>query len=180
MKGFFKYFVLIFIGITFINTVAIASAVDISYQLPGTQAASFSNPCTTVINFYYFALFISGILAFGAIVWGGIKYSISAGNPSGQSEGLDWIKGAILGIILLAGSYFLLNIINPTLVSCQMPTLAPLPSSTAPTAPTPTPTPGATSTTPTATSTTPNNASSNSADDSNINYDSETSSIYTD
>jgi len=152
----------------------------ISYQLPGTQAASFSNPCTTVINFYYFALFISGILAFGAIVWGGIKYSISAGNPSGQSEGLDWIKGAILGIILLAGSYFLLNIINPTLVSCQMPTLAPLPSSTAPTAPTPTPTPGATSTTPTATSTTPNNASSNSADDSNINYDSETSSIYTD
>jgi len=176
MKCFFKYFALIFIGIASISAITIASAVTISYQLPGTQAASLNNPCTSVINFYYFALFISGILAFGAIVWGGIKYSISAGNPSGQSEGLDWIKGAVLGIVLLAGSYFLLNIINPTLVTCQMPTLAPLPSSTAPIAPTPgaNPTPGAT-----ATSTTPTNASSDPSDDSSINY-SETSSIYTD
>ena len=178
MKFSAKPLFILFAVIAVSLPVFVFAQTTISYQLPGTQAASFSNPCTTVINFYYFALFISGILAFGAIVWGGIKYSISAGNPSGQSEGLDWIKGAILGIILLAGSYFLLNIINPTLVSCQMPTLAPLPSSTAPIAPTPTP--GATSTTPTATSTTPNNASSNSADDSNINYNSETSSIYTD
>ena len=98
----------------------------LNFQLPGTQAASLNNPCTTVINFYYFALFISGILAFGAIAWGGIKYSISVGNPSGQSEGIDWIEGAVLGILLLAGSYLLLNTINPALVTCQMPSIAPL------------------------------------------------------
>ena len=103
--------------------VFVFAQVTLSYQLPGTVTPTLANPCTTVINFYYFALFISGILAFGAIAWGGIKYSISVGNPSGQSEGIDWIEGAVLGILLLAGSYLLLNTINPALVTCQMPSI---------------------------------------------------------
>lgn len=102
--------------------------VTINYQIPGAQTVSANNPCTTVINFYWFALLISGILAFGAIVWGGIKYAVSAGNPSGQSDGKDWIKGALLGILLLAGAYLILNIVNPALVHCSIPGLSQLPS----------------------------------------------------
>ena len=60
---------------------------------------------------------ISGVLAFGAIVYGGIKYTLAAGNPSGQSEGKEWVKGALTGLLLLVGAYAILNIINPQLTS---------------------------------------------------------------
>ncbi len=125
----------------FFSTAAVFAAVfpllvfaqtTINYQIPGAQAYSATNPCTTIINFYWFALLVSGILAFGAIVWGGIKYAMAAGNPSGQSEGKEWIMGALLGILLLAGSYFVLNIINPALVTCTLPTLSALPQFSAP------------------------------------------------
>ena len=70
-----------------------AEAVNISVNIPGTYTTS-NNPGAVVANFYSFALLIGGILAFGAIVWGGVKYAIAAGNPSAQSDGKDWIVGA--------------------------------------------------------------------------------------
>jgi hypothetical protein len=129
MKKYWGLLLLVFIIVTF--AVTAKAQVTLDYSLPGAQVTSnANNPCTTVINFYYFALFISGILAFGAIVWGGIKYAISAGNPSGQSEGVDWIKGALYGILLLASAYLILNIINPNLTQCSLPGLSPLPTTT--------------------------------------------------
>ena len=126
------FIALLVFAIIIVPTVVV-KAIGINVNIPGAQvSAAAANPCTTVINFYKFALLISGILAFGAIVWGGIKYAVSAGNPSGQSEGKDWIKGALLGILLLAGAYLILNIINPALVHCQMPVIQQLPASTAP------------------------------------------------
>ena len=124
-------FFLILMGVAFAIT-AEAISINLSPQAQNAIYQAANNPCTTVINFYMFALLISGILAFGAIVWGGIKYATSAGNPSGQSEGIDWIKGALLGILLLAASYLILNIINPALVHCSMPGLEQLPTTTPP------------------------------------------------
>jgi len=131
MKFFKKVFFVLCVVAVVVFPIFVFAQVTINYQIPGTQPASANNPCTTVINFYMFALLISGILAFGAIVWGGIKYAVSAGNPSGQSEGKDWIKGALLGILLLAASYLILNIINPALVHCSLPELSKLPATTA-------------------------------------------------
>jgi hypothetical protein len=112
-----------------IVSAATVKAVDINYQIPGDQTISpGSNPGGIVRNFYLFALLISGILAFGAIVYGGIKYAISAGNPSGQSEGTEWIKGALWGILLLAGAYLILKTINPALINLNIPTLSKLPT----------------------------------------------------
>ena len=110
-----------------VSPVFVFADVTINVNIPGSQAVSASNPCTTVINFYWFALMISGILAFGAIVWGGIKYFLAAGNPSGQTEGREWIMGALLGILLLASTYLVLSIINPALITCQIPQLSQLP-----------------------------------------------------
>jgi len=104
--------------------------VQISLTIPGVTSAS--SPGGFVGGLYNFALLASGILAFGAIVWGGIKYITAAGSPSGQSEGKEWIKGAIYGLILLFGAYLILNIINPDIVSLSLPTLAPLPAPTTP------------------------------------------------
>lgn len=93
--------------------------------VPGSYPAS-SGPGGFVANLYLFALFISGVLAFGAVVYGGIKYLASAGNPSGQSEGRQWIESALLGLLLLVGAYLILDVVNPALINLTLPTLQPL------------------------------------------------------
>ncbi len=98
--------------------------VDISAAIPGTNSITTQTPPSAfVANFYNYALSISGILAFGVIVYGGIKYMVSAGNPSGQGDAKEWIKSAIMGLLLLAGAYMVLNIINPGLVNMGLPSL---------------------------------------------------------
>jgi hypothetical protein len=66
---------------------------------------------------------IGGVLAFGAIVYGGVLYAISMGNPSRQSEGKEWIQSALIGLLLLAGATLILKTINPDLVNLNLPTL---------------------------------------------------------
>ena len=98
------------------------AAVEISTRIPGAYAVS-EGPGGFIANFYQFALMIGGILAFGAIVYGGIKYTLAAGNPSGQTEGKEWIKSAIYGLLLLLAVYLVLYTINPELVNLGLPTL---------------------------------------------------------
>jgi hypothetical protein len=115
-----------------------AHAVTISMSIPGTTPnSSTTSPGAFVANFYQFALMIGGILAFGVIVYGGVKYMAAAGNPSGQSDAKEWIQAALLGLLLLIGAYFVLNVINPQLLNLTLPTLTPVniqsaPPSTAP------------------------------------------------
>ncbi|MDP2650826.1 MAG: hypothetical protein Q8P04_01900, partial [bacterium] len=49
------------------------------------------------------------------IVFGGILYTVSAGNASKQDDAKQWITGALIGLLLLFGSYLILNTINPEL-----------------------------------------------------------------
>lgn len=103
--------------------VAIAHAVTISMNLPGTANATSSGPGAFVANFYQFALMIGGVLAFGVVVYGGVRYMASVGNPSGQSDAKEWIEAALLGLLLLVGAYFVLNVVNPQLTTLGLPTL---------------------------------------------------------
>ncbi len=91
-----------------------------------------------VQGIYLFALSLAGILAFGAIVYGGIKYALGRGNPSSESEGKSWITGALLGLLLLAGAYLILQTVNPALVTLGNPLL---PALRAEPVPVPIPTP---------------------------------------
>jgi hypothetical protein len=103
----------------------LASAqISINPNIPGMQNISTTGPCGWIVNFYVFALIIAGILAFGAIVYGGIKYSLSVGNPPSQSEGRSWIWGALLGLLLLACAWLILYTINPNLTKCTLPQLS--------------------------------------------------------
>jgi len=69
---------------------------------------------------YYFFLSIGGIAAFVMIVWGGIKWLASAGNPGALGEAKDIIFSAVIGLVILLGSYLILNTINPDLVNMQL------------------------------------------------------------
>lgn len=105
-----------------------ATTITVSGNLPGTNGTN-TSPGGYISGFYTFALIISGVLAFGAIVYGGIKYATGRGNPSAESDARSWITSALLGLLLLAGAYVILYTINRNLVNLTLPTLPP-PTST--------------------------------------------------
>ena len=111
----------------------VAHATTISMNIPGTAPNSSSTPGAFVANFYQFALMIAGVLAFGVIVYGGVKYMTSAGNPSGQGDAKEWIEAALLGLLLLVGAYFILNVVNPQLTNLALPPVTPVKITAAPT-----------------------------------------------
>jgi hypothetical protein len=100
------------------------ATISINPNLPGVYSISTDGPCGWIVNFYNFALILSGILAFGAVVYGGFLYSTSAGNAHKQSEGTSFIWSALLGLLLLGGAYLILKTVNPALVKCSLPTLS--------------------------------------------------------
>jgi hypothetical protein len=123
-----KRCIYIFIAVTaaFLPLVAFAQ-VPISVSIPGSNSnvgpAGASGPGDYIGNFYQFALLIGGVLALAVVVYGGILYMTSIGNPSGQSEAKAWLWAAVWGILLLGGAYLILNIINPQLTNLTLPTL---------------------------------------------------------
>jgi hypothetical protein len=93
-----------------------STTILINTNLPGSSTAT-TGIGGVVANFYNFALLIAGILAFGAIVWGGIKYATGRGNPTAETEGKSWITNALLGLLLLAGAWIILYTVNPQIVN---------------------------------------------------------------
>ena len=101
-----------------------------SVPVGGAQASSTPQSLQEVIqSIFNLALLVSGILAFGAVIYGAFMYTFSAGNPGMQSDARDQIMQAFLGLALLLGSYLVLNTINPNLTRIS---LSPLPAITAP------------------------------------------------
>lgn len=131
MKKYKIFSLAVMLAIVLIPTVAaLADAntpIVINPNIPGSYATSSvpveSGPGVFIANFYQFALMIGGLLAFGMIVWGGVKYAASRGNPSAESDAKDRIYGALIGLLLLAGVYIILFTINPNLLNLQLPTL---------------------------------------------------------
>ncbi len=72
-----------------------------------------------IADFYQRALGIGGIVALGVIIFGGILYTVSAGNSSRQEDAKQWITSALMGLLLLFGSFLILNTINPELTKLK-------------------------------------------------------------
>ena len=68
-------------------------------------------------KFYQIALALVGVAAFGTMVYGGILYTISAGNSSKQQDAIGYLTSAALGVVLLLGAYLLLYTIDPSLTN---------------------------------------------------------------
>jgi hypothetical protein len=96
--------------------------VQINPNIPGSIPIN-QGPIAVVMNMYQYALMFAGLLVFGSIVWAGIRYAMAAGNPSTQSDARDQIWQALLGLVLLLGSYVILFTINPDLVRGSVPAL---------------------------------------------------------
>ncbi len=66
---------------------------------------------------YRYAVIVIGILAVVRIIMGGFSIATSGGSSEGIESGKTKISQAVVGLILAVGSYFILNLVNPELVS---------------------------------------------------------------
>ena len=73
-------------------------------------------------KFYTMALATVGVAALGALIYGAILWTVSEAVSSKQ-DAMEWIKGALLGLVLLLGAVLLLQTINPELVKLNEPGL---------------------------------------------------------
>lgn len=89
-----------------------------------------TTPASFINRFYTFAMMIAGLLAFGAITYGGLKYVLAAGNLGSVSEAREVITNAIIGLVLLFGAGIILYTINPQLLNLQNPNLSQLKTGT--------------------------------------------------
>lgn len=54
---------------------------------------------------------IAGYLAVGFVIWGGIKYAKSNGNPGETTQARDVIKNALIGLIITLLSVAIVNFV---------------------------------------------------------------------
>jgi len=88
-------------------------------DIPGIQAPNNTDvPISHFFKYFYnLSIIIAGLLATTMIIWGGIKYILSRENPTKLKDARDQIGMAFLGLILIFGSWMLVNTINPDLTS---------------------------------------------------------------
>lgn len=63
------------------------------------------------------ALGISGSIALLMFVWGGLQWLTSGGSPERIKKGKDTIVWAVLGLVLIFGSYAILNFVLGAILS---------------------------------------------------------------
>lgn len=105
-----------------------AWAVELTVPLPGTDKdVTDPDPAVYVRNLYTFGIGLAALFAMAQIVFGGVQYTVSAGNPSLQGDAKDRILNAIYGLILLLSAFLILQTINPKLTTLTIEGVTPLP-----------------------------------------------------
>lgn len=119
------FLLLLFLGVNFVS--AQAKELEIKYPgLPGgVKVPSTTETAFPVYIKYIFNLviMIAGVVAFGALVFGGIRYLTSGGSPSIQKDASGQIAAGFFSLIVLLSSYLILRTIDPQLVVFNLPEL---------------------------------------------------------
>jgi len=132
---FILIFLINFVFFLRMNIVLAQVDTSTSFTISYPPFAEAENIADLVIKLYNYALGISGTLAVIMIVYGGLKYLSSPGNPSALTDAKDIIYNAVFGIVILTGAFLVLNTINPSLTKLKIrpgniTPLAPVASST--------------------------------------------------
>jgi amino acid transporter len=84
---------------------------------------------------YKFGVILAAVLAVLMIVFGGIRYMTAGGNTGSIGDAKDMIWQAILGLLLVLGSWLILYVVNPNLLSLQLQSVQTVDPGAAPQAP---------------------------------------------
>jgi len=102
---------------------AYETSVKIPCQPSIGPCPSEQTPAGYIARLYTFGLMIAGFAAFASIIYGSLKYILSAGNIGSQQDAKDQITQAVMGLLLLLGAFLILYTINPELVNLRNPNL---------------------------------------------------------
>lgn len=75
---------------------------------------AFSGMISTVLNFVISG---AGIIAFIALLWGGLGYLTAAGSPMAMAQAKKRVIGGLLGVSLILTSYVIVRQINPDILN---------------------------------------------------------------
>ncbi len=77
-------------------------------NLCGLTGANFGNTFSQIITFaFVFAI----IIALAFLIWGGVKWITSGGEKTGVDEARNHVVAAVVGLIIVFLSYFILNLV---------------------------------------------------------------------
>lgn len=74
---------------------------------------------------YTFVVFSGGLISLLALLYGGVRFLTSSGNPGAMADAREQILAGILGLFIVFGSYVVLHEINPELTDLRLPNIAP-------------------------------------------------------
>ncbi len=103
---------------------------DLGFCLPAGQSLTaisfggkneFSNIGEFLQYIYQYGFIIASIIAVIIIIIAGLQWTVSGGNSATIESAKTRIKGAIIGLIILALSYTILQTINPRTVNLRLP-----------------------------------------------------------
>lgn len=134
MKGQTIFIFFLFVSFFLIPQVILADGsatrtLEIVYpQIPGVSTPEYvSTGLPEYVNYLFrFAVIIIGILIFGVLVYSGINYLLSFGNPAKLSDAKQGITAAGFGGLILLGAYLIFNTINPQLLILTPPEIGAL------------------------------------------------------
>jgi len=117
---------LLFFSFLLIN-VALAQERPLEAEYPEIQGFKPETIATNLPQYvkyiFNFAIAIVGLIAFGALVWAGIRYLTSVGKPEEAAKSKKRIQAALLGLLILLFSFLIITTLNPQLAIFSLPGL---------------------------------------------------------
>ncbi len=101
---------------------------EINYpEMEGVRPETTATPVPDYVKYIFnFAIWVSGLIALVVLIYGGFRYLTSAGSPEKVKDAKEQIAAALLGLLILFGSYLILISINPELVVFHLKELSPI------------------------------------------------------
>jgi hypothetical protein len=116
---FFTIIIVLFLGLNIKGVFAADPPPSLELDWPAsplnTNLTVDSKIGDLVKYFYEWGISLGILAVFGILIFAGIQYLTSTGDPGKMKDALSKIKNALMGIALLLGSFILLNTINPSL-----------------------------------------------------------------
>ena len=128
----FGLFLLLILGVNFVFAQE-GRELEIKYPvIPGIEIPATTKTAFPVYVKYIFnvVIMVAGIVAFLALLIGGIRYLTSGGSPSVQRDASGQIAAGFFSLIILLSSYLILFTIDPKLVVFTLPELKTIPAPT--------------------------------------------------
>ncbi|MBD3208708.1 MAG: hypothetical protein GF370_04630 [Candidatus Nealsonbacteria bacterium] len=104
-----------------------ARALALELKWPPSPAGTTLSSTTSFTEFvsyaYEWGIALGGVLTFGVLVWQGFQFMTSGGDTGKLKHARERMTEAVAGLIILLGSFLILNTINPQLTALKEPTL---------------------------------------------------------